>query len=986
MSLTLVVRFRRQYLPQNHNLSYVPISKSSSSPVSSSTQVLGAETYFSSTKSSHTNPRPDVSKTDSFVPDPITSQQPSARISRPEFYTGGAASRSGIATNIAGSDTDIFSVSNGFLSAPTLTASSDSRGTLYLGHNTSIYLPEFPKSTGAYGSGKGKPYLPTFNFTKGVPQFTGTVSAPKNDQGLLHPDCSGTHTIGSISTATYTSTITETEGTVTLTPGAPTPSAIIVSPLPFCTTYDYCAVRKCLDNAPFEEPSTTVLITKKTPAIVYTAQTVGPIFGFTTTTPPAQHIPQQTQDTGAYRTIPPAAPISQGHSEGQHSTPIVIAPGSNLGQLPGSLPDGHGLAGSGSTGSGISSTHGGSDQNGGGASGGIAHSGTVPHPHNAEGGGQSQETGLPSDHGLSQIPEDTSGDIGGGAFRGPSIPGSGSHSSNGEGSNSGVSGQIPHGEGSSAHGADTTHSQNGGTTSTDHHGDAIEPAIVLGPRTTSINSIPITIGSEGVVVGSHTIALGADSTSVAIDGVTFTIEPSRLIAGKTTLPLASLHTLPATFLTIGNNPIVLHPEDAVIASQTYKIGPSPTAITYNGQTFLLGSSQLVAAHSTIDLPHPSPAANLVTVGGEVFSVYSSQLEAPGMIVALPTRPTPSRFTQHGQTFTINPSQLMIPDREVPLPTITPAPSTIAANGIALSVFPSQVVIGSQTYSINARETPTSIVYHGQTINLGPNGCVLASTTIAIPPAQQSLSVYDQDGVAISIAASAVIIAGHTYALDPGMTPITTNIHGQRITISSSGVVFPQTTISIPSPQATLSVLTQGPIIFSANPSEIVLNGHSYFMTPGAKPTTTTIIGQEIVIGPSGIAFEGTTAALPRSTQTPKIVTTDGLTLSVGSTDAILQGKTYAIGSGAKPTTITVGDETLVFGPGGVVLHSKTASLPTSLRSQASATTSSSAATSPILSQPGQSNGKSINAGNALRISTSHAFMLVFLGTIAWIIS
>ena len=106
----------------------------------------------------------------------------------------------------------------------------------------------------------------------------------------------------------------------------------------------------------------------------------------------------------------------------------------------------------------------------------------------------------------------------------------------------------------------------------------------------------------------------------------------------------------------------------------------------------------------------------------------------------------------------------------------------------------------------------------------------------------------------------------------------------------------------------------------------MFSGRTFTFGPGSVPFTTTINGQIVTIGPKGIGFAGTTAALPRATGgggTSSIVTADGLTFTVEPTDVVINGKTYAIGPGATPTTIVVGTETISIGPGGVGLPTTT---------------------------------------------------------------
>lgn len=658
------------------------------------------------------------------------------------------------------------------------------------------------------GTARTKPQFPSSNTTQSGPHSTG-FPLHGGDQGVLHTNCSGTYTIGPYTWETVTKTITEIVGTSTITYGANTPSAVFISPLPFCTTTNLCSYNDICDaaNSLLELPITTVLVTKKTPAISYTPETVGPIFQASVTAAPAQHLPLQLPDPGLQRSIPSA--ISTESSQGNSPDPVIFAP-TNIGQLPGSLPNLYGSPGSGSSGSGLPSALGGSS------------------PHNGNAG-----------TGSSAVP-------------GQADPGSGIQGSE---NGSPVNGGNP---------------DSGGSTNPIFSGSSLNdgghsPAVITNGGTTSLNDLHVSIVPHGVAVGSQTFYPSAGSTTVKVEGQVITIEPSRIIAGKSMLPFSIASDPLVTSLAIGGFPVVVHPNDAVIASETYSLGSSPTAIVHDGQTYVLGSSKLVATHTTVNLPQQNPALGLVTAGGEVFSVYPSQLEAPGITVAIPQNPQPSIFAHRGETFTLNPSQVIVPDRTIPLPSeismITPAPSLVNAEGITMYLGPSEVIIGSRTYSF---ETPTSIVYNDQTISLGPSGVGLASTTIAIRT-KPEFSTVTEGALTLIISPSEAIIGGRTFDVMPDAKPTSTIINGQSIIVGPQGITFVGTTAILPRlTQAPYVTVVDG-LIFSLEASNVVISGTTYEVGSGAKPTTITVAGDAISIGPEGVGLQNTTIVPPSTT-------------------------------------------------------------------------------------------------------------------------
>lgn len=682
-----------------------------------------------------------------------------------------------------------------------------------------------------------------------------------------------------------TETTTEIVGTSTIAYGAATPSAVFISPLPFCTTTKLCSYNDCdTANIPLEQPVTTVLVTKKTHAISYTPEAVGPIFQASVTAAPAQHLSQQLPDPGLQRTIPPAIPTASSH--GTSPDPVIIAP-ANIGQLPGSLPDLHESSGSGSSDTALSSDVGGSS----------------PHSGNAGTGGSAD----PGEANPGSGGQDLDGSVENGQQPG-SDPSVESASVQGSEDGSPVNDGIPNSGGS-------TNPITSGSSSND---GGYSPTVIINGGTTPLNDLGVSIGPHGVAVGSQTFNPSADSTTITVEGQKITIEPSRVIAGKSTLSFSIASDPLVTSFAVGGFPVVVHPDDVVIASRTYPLGSSPTAIVHDGQTYILESSKLVAAHTTVNLPHQNPALGLVTAGGEVFSVYPSQLEAPGTTVAIPQKPQPSIFVHRGETFTLNPSQVIVPDRTIPLPSeksmITPAPSLVNAEGITMSFGPSEVIIGSRTYSF---ETPTSIVYNGQTISLGPSGVGLARTTIAIRT------------------------------------------------------------------KPAISTVTEGALTFIVNPSEAIIHGHTFSLTPDAKPTSTIINGQSISFGPQGITFIGTTAILPRLPQAPYVTVVDGLTFSLEASDVVISGTSYGIDSGAKPTTITVAGEAISIGPGGIGLQNTTIVPPSTIMDLANASDITLSPTTPsAFSKPSLKDNSFTGAGTINSLPSTYT-LLSTLGLTAW---
>lgn len=111
------------------------------------------------------------------------------------------------------------------------------------------------------------------------------------------------------------------------------------------------------------------------------------------------------------------------------------------------------------------------------------------------------------------------------------------------------------------------------------------------------------------------------------------------------------------------------------------------------------------------------------------------------------------------------------------------------------------------------------------------------------------------------------------------------------------------------------------------PSKAVSSGHNFHLSAGFTPATTYVDEQSVSIKSSGLLFPGTTVALQIMSATPNqannILTADDLTSTVGKTDVVVQGKTYAIGRDAFKTAVTSGKETISIGSGGIGLPKTT---------------------------------------------------------------
>lgn len=810
---------------------------------------------------------------------------------------------------------------------------------------------------------------------------------------------------------TVTSTIVVNE-TVTLGPNATTPLPVFVTPCPACRTVTApCKWFGCpppfpknplpLIYTPYTTTS-TLLVTKKSPAIVQQLSAVGNLFG--PSTPTHQAVATQPnsnsqqaagQDSGSS--------IPEMSTQSDDTSPSVS---NGDGEPPeNSLPQQNPKNGN-------SPSPSSNSQNADSQEPGVGSSGTQATGYDAQtasNGGQPNEPN--SGHGDSSSHGDISSngvtsangntDTGAGAFGNGGVTnneGASNHesiSSNGDvNSNGGALGAGGPSNSEGGASSDGGVSSNGATSSDEYGPESKAGSSADSPEVQYVLSIvmagnlPVSVVNNAVIVGSHTITAGSPPTTVVASGQTIAVQSTQIVAQGKTIPIQVASTPPpAKSAMIGNVPVVLRPHDVAIGSQTFKHGPSPTSVIFNGQTYSWDASHLAGAGTTIAFPSADSTVPRVTAGGRVFSVYPSQLQVSGRTILLPTIAKASPFMYQGQTYYINPSQIIAPDASIALPpankvttfvyidhslsldasqfmarsttmslssgfgtvtyngqilTIKPSevigpsttialltpddsaapPTAVTTEGLTFSIGPSAAIFGSSTYSFVPGRAAATIMTDGEAVLVGSNGVQFGNVHVPIPTSTPSFSAVTQGDLTFSVAPSEVVIGGHTDKIKADMTPITTVVDGHTISIGPKGVSLASTTIPLPEPKQSFSMATESGLTFSVAPSEVVVEGKTYSLVSNRPPITTAIDGQIITIGPKGIHLEGTTVNLP-VIQTPVMETAGGLTFSVGATDAVISGTTYAIGSGAPLQTVVVGSQTIKIGSAGVMLPSTT---------------------------------------------------------------
>ena len=858
----------------------------------------------------------------------------------------------------------------------------------------------------------------------GALQLSGMSGSRAGNSGAPYPmNCSGLATSTAhvlYETLTFTITVNE---TMTLGPNATTPLPVFHTPPPACqTSTAICEGKNCPSSSALgcvfpklphgvvwstDQPTltSTLLVTKKSPAIVQQLSSVGNLFGASTTStqaivaqqnsdgqqiagqnPGSSNSDMSTQsddsvpsdsnsdgksDTSTSKQNPandesPSASSNSQKSDSQNgdtgsgggkSTGSDQSasngeqsnrPASNSGATSGNKANSnHGDA----SGKGDTSNSGSMSAGGGASSNGqvMKNSGTA-NPESGSGDGDISSSGNPDAGGATSSEGGGALNTGGALNNEGSVANTGGVSSNGAASNTGIDSSN---EGSSKLKA-------GSKSSANSQGAMYVPSIVMA------GNIPISIASNAVVVGSHTVQVGSPPTSVVANGQTIAILPSQIVAQGKTIPIQVTTSPPARSATIGDVPVVLRHQDVEIGSQTFEHGSSPPFIEYHGQTYSWDASHLVAAGTTVVFPSVDSSVPRVTAGGQVFSVFASHLKASGRSILLPITAKPSPFVLKGQTFSVNPSQIIAPNTSITLPSANKATPFVYIDH-SLSVDASQFMARSTTIPLISGSG--IVTYNAQVLTIKPSEIIGPGTTIALSAPDDSgvtPTAVTTEGLTFSVGPSAAVVGDSTYSFVPGKSPATIVTNGEAVLVGSNGIQFGRVHVPVPTSTPSFSAITQGDLTFSVAPSEVVVGGHTEPIHSAMTPITTVVDGHIISIGPKGVGLASTTIPLPTPKPSYSMATEGDLTFSVAHSEVVVKGETYELASNKAPTTTTIDGQKITIGFRGIQLEGTTVNLPairTPISVTAGGLTFSVGATDAVIS------GTTYSIGSGARLQT-----------------
>ena len=403
----------------------------------------------------------------------------------------------------------------------------------------------------------------------------------------------------------------------------------------------------------------------------------------------------------------------------------------------GSGSGGSGSGGSGSGGSGSGGSGSGGSGSGGSGSGGSSSGGS--------GSGGSGSGGSGS---------------GGSGSGGSGSGGSGSGGSGSGGSGSGGSGSGDSGSGGSGSGGSGSGGSGGGFNTIVTEGGktfTVNPSQVVGPNTvisipaaptggvgvieaatpTVVDGVSVAVGTDFAIVGGSTYAIGAGAPhgTVIVNKENISIGPGGIaLADVTITPAPAVSTNVVVF--DGDVFSVVGGSVAVFdgTSFTFTGGPPRTTV-FNGDTITAGPFGFVDGTSTLGGPSHQSGTQYGLAGGMAISEIGSSIAViDGTTFTVGPGAPQTTVTVSGATITVGPSGLNIGGSNEGSTTLdypfNPTTQAITAAGITFSEIGSSLInVGGTTFTIGPGATPTTDVYNGQTISIGPGGVGFATTTI-----------------------------------------------------------------------------------------------------------------------------------------------------------------------------------------------------------------------------------------------------------------
>lgn len=263
----------------------------------------------------------------------------------------------------------------------------------------------------------------------------------------------------------------------------------------------------------------------------------------------------------------------------------------------------------------------------------------------------------------------------------------------------------------------------------------------------------------------------------------------------------------------------------------------------------------------------------------------------------------------------------------------------------------------------------------------PVSAAATGAPAAVLSPKKSDRVPSNSGPAISVAPPKVIIGSQTVPIPTGSKVNTVYVSGHTYSVQSNQVVGPETTVPIGSfnighaitAAAAPSLVTEtvDGVTFEIGATQAIISSQTYRIGPGANPTSTVLGGgQTVSFGQNGVGFPPSITIPPLSPASASVITASGLVITLDSSQAVISGTTYDIGSGSSPRTTVIGGQTISLGPSGLGIPG--ASTTVNPASVATGTDGSATVTVPLAVQTG------IGATMAMRVTIGWCWTALFV--------
>ncbi|KAH8894074.1 hypothetical protein GQ53DRAFT_744852 [Thozetella sp. PMI_491] len=182
-------------------------------------------------------------------------------------------------------------------------------------------------------------------------------------------------------------------------------------------------------------------------------------------------------------------------------------------------------------------------------------------------------------------------------------------------------------------------------------------------------------------------------------------------------------------------------------------------------------------------------------------------------------------------------------------------------------------------------------------------------------------------ITVAVQPSGVVVNGKTYTDNPASPSQTVVIDHETLTINPSQIIGAG--VSVDRPALTGGVFASQPTSTSIGGLDVqvssslaVLDGTTF--TLGQTPVTTTIKGQAVTLGPSGVVV-GTETIPVTSVPTPSQIVIAGgeLATAIGQSVFVVHGTTVTYGPSSSGIVTVVGGDSITLGPMGVTIHGTT---------------------------------------------------------------